>query len=206
MASSKTTAARREEGPRRFPGAPVAADVLLSIVSGLAAFVIAGVTEWVAIRLLGADPTELDWVSDLVLSVAFASAVFLRFRLKATQAERSRLERAQLVLDTQLRIAAEIQRRLIPPPPPSSAGCRWAARLQPAGQVGGDFYDFIRVGPDSLVAVVADISGKGVPAALLMAATQATLRDIARELKTRGTYDAFTTHALAFEEVNELMK
>lgn len=167
--------------PHRVP-----LDLAVSALSGVAIFVIAGVAELGAIRLAGVDPQRLDWVSDGILAVAFATAVFLRMRLQASRTEMSRLERAHLILDTQLAIAADIQRRILPSPPGPRGGCRWAARLQPAGKVGGDFYDFIETGPDSVFAVVADISGKGIPAALLLASTRALLRNIARSTQDPG--------------------
>ena len=161
--------------PPRVPG-----DVAISVLAGAVVFLVAGGAELAAVRLLGVDPQKLDWVSDVILSSAFATAFFLRRRLQASRNEMSRLERERLVLDTQLAVAADIQRRILPSAPWRGGGCRWAGRLRPAGRVGGDFYDFVESGPDSILVVVADISGKGIPAALLLASTRTLFRSIAR--------------------------
>src|SRR5262245_1624885 len=95
----------------------VPSDVAVSVVSGIVVFVMAGGAEVAAVRLLGVDPQKLDWVSDVILSAAFATALFLRRRLQASRTEMSRLERERLVLDTQLAVAADIQRRILPSGP-----------------------------------------------------------------------------------------
>ncbi len=85
------------------------------------------------------------------------------------QRERHRLE-------NELAIAREVQTQLFPPELPSMPGVELEAICRPARMVSGDYYDFIRIGPTRLAIVLADISGKGISAALLMASLQATLR------------------------------
>ncbi len=85
------------------------------------------------------------------------------------QRERQRLE-------NELAIAREVQTQLFPPELPSLPGVELEAICRPARMVSGDYYDFIRIGPTRLAIVLADISGKGISAALLMASLQATLR------------------------------
>lgn len=121
-------------------------------------------------------------ISDAVLAAAFGIAVYLGLNLRATRTRLSDLERAQLVMDTQLSLAAQIQRHLLPRIPVESNGVRWAARLEPAYRVGGDFYDFLPGEGDSLF-VVGDVSGKGVPAALLQASAHSLFRMFARETR-----------------------
>lgn len=73
-------------------------------------------------------------------------------------------------------LARQIQLRLVPNIPPSIPSLDLAGLFRPASHVGGDFYDFI-VGPDhSLTFFVGDVSGKGIPAAMLMIITRAILR------------------------------
>ncbi len=60
----------------------------------------------------------------------------------------------------------------------------WHAAIQPAGKVGGDYYDFFPLGPDQMCVVLADVSGKGVPAAVFVSNTRAVLRAVAREGST----------------------
>lgn len=76
----------------------------------------------------------------------------------------------------ELELAREIQARLLPSHLPAPPGWEVAAFWQSAQEVGGDFYDFIEVAPNHLGIVVADVAGKGMPAALYMAVTRSLLR------------------------------
>lgn len=76
----------------------------------------------------------------------------------------------------ELEIAKEVQLRLFPQTVPPIATLDYAGVCIQARQVGGDYYDFLRLGQDRLGLVVGDISGKGIAAALLMANLQANLR------------------------------
>jgi serine phosphatase RsbU (regulator of sigma subunit) len=92
----------------------------------------------------------------------------------ATLLENLRLieqERQSALLRKELQIAASIQSQIIPQTLPQFAFAHLAARTIPCTGVGGDFYDVIPV-PDGFVAVVADVCGKGVPAALLASMVQ----------------------------------
>jgi len=80
-------------------------------------------------------------------------------------------EREFMVLRKELEIAASIQRQIIPQNLPEFTDVRLGARTVPRTGIGGDFYDVIPV-PDGFVAIVGDVCGKGVPAALLGAMTQ----------------------------------
>jgi sigma-B regulation protein RsbU (phosphoserine phosphatase) len=79
------------------------------------------------------------------------------------------------VLEEELNIARSIQLKLLPSEPPELERFEVAALSISSKQVGGDYYDFLRRGPYLAVAV-ADVSGKGFPASLLMATLQASLR------------------------------
>ncbi len=83
--------------------------------------------------------------------------------------------RAQ-ALDSELAAAAEIQRRLLPERDPVLPGFQIASRYIPHGTVGGDFFDFVTIKDQHLGIAIADVAGKGVPGAILMAATRAVLR------------------------------
>jgi len=91
--------------------------------------------------------------------------------LLAEQIERVRLAE-------QLQVAAQIQRRLLPCADPALDGYEVRGMSRPCYEIGGDYYDYLWRG-DRLALVVADVSGKGVGAALLMAAFQASLRTLA---------------------------
>lgn len=87
------------------------------------------------------------------------------------------MERSQKeAIDVELRLAREVQSSLLPLTPPQIFGYDIAGRTIPAKEVGGDYFDFIPIDSDKLSIVVADVSGKGLPASLLMANLQATLR------------------------------
>ncbi len=75
-------------------------------------------------------------------------------------------DRARRHLEEELAIARGIQHILLPSSLPETGWLRGAGYSSPSRQVGGDHYDLIRVGPDSWAAIVADVSGKGVSAAL----------------------------------------
>lgn len=79
-------------------------------------------------------------------------------------------------LQHEIAIASEVQQQLFPKRMPELPGLDLAALCRPARVVSGDYYDFIRLGPARVGIGVADISGKGISAALLMASLQAALR------------------------------
>ena len=80
---------------------------------------------------------------------------------------------------TELNIAAQIQNDMLPqtfPPFPHRREFDLYASMDPAREVGGDFYDFFMIDDDHLAMVIADVSGKGVPAALFMAISKSLLK------------------------------
>ena len=79
-------------------------------------------------------------------------------------------------LENELSIAHEVQQQLFPHSLPNVPGMEIEAICRPARVVSGDYYDFIRISPTRLAIALADISGKGISAALLMANVQAALR------------------------------
>lgn len=80
-------------------------------------------------------------------------------------------------LDQELAVARRIQLTLLPASTPDIPGWSFAATYQAAREVGGDFYDFVRDPAEQrLGLVIADVTGKGVPAALMMAYSRAVLR------------------------------
>lgn len=85
-------------------------------------------------------------------------------------------QRKRQRLENELSIAREVQEQLFPRSLPSLPGLQLGAICRPARTVSGDYYDFIRLGPERLGIALADISGKGISAALLMASLQASLR------------------------------
>jgi serine phosphatase RsbU (regulator of sigma subunit) len=83
-------------------------------------------------------------------------------------------------LTHEMRLARSIQQGLFPRQCPQVEGYTLAARCRPARETGGDFYDFVEFGDGRLGIVIADVAGKGMPAALLMANARSTWRAEAR--------------------------
>ena len=90
-------------------------------------------------------------------------------------------------VENELKIAAQIQRSILPsefPPFPEHDEFDLYAMMTPALEVGGDFYDFFFVDDDHLAVIIADVSDKGVPAALFMMISRTIFRSIARQHKS----------------------
>lgn len=79
-------------------------------------------------------------------------------------------------IEHELKIASDIQRKLLPSKSPHLAGFDIAGSYHPCQEVGGDFFDFIELSPTDLGIALGDVAGKGIPAALLMATVRTALR------------------------------
>jgi serine phosphatase RsbU (regulator of sigma subunit)/anti-sigma regulatory factor (Ser/Thr protein kinase) len=89
-------------------------------------------------------------------------------------------------IEQELAVARLIQQNFLPKALPEAPGWDVAADYRPAREVGGDFYDFIELPDRRLGIVVGDVTDKGVPAALVMAATRSVLRASAQRLVEPG--------------------
>ena len=98
-----------------------------------------------------------------------AASAIVNARLFAETLEAERYTR-------QIAYAGEVQRRMIPAEPPACEYLEIGAVYRPTFEVGGDFYDFIPLPKGNLGIGIADVSGKGVPASLLMASLRSALR------------------------------
>ena len=99
-----------------------------------------------------------------------------QFNRMAEGLERAReLEKERDRLEHELDLARRIQARLLPSMPPAVPGLDVAGLSESAREVGGDYYDHVDLGGGRLLLVIADVSGKGVPAALLMSGFRAAL-------------------------------
>jgi len=99
-------------------------------------------------------------------------------------------------LETQLEVARQVQLQLLPPRDPQIDGFDISAYNFPTEEVSGDYYDWVRIYDDQLGIVIADVSGKGVPAALLMAFLRASLR--------AATHIGYAPH-ISMSKVNYLL-
>lgn len=116
---------------------------------------------------------ETDY--SLAQSLAEQAALALQnLELMEFQIERNRME-------NDLSLASNIQGMLLPKQFPANPQLEFAALYLPAQKVGGDFYDCFDLGDGRVGVAIADVSGKGVPASLVMAICQSNLRHFARE-------------------------
>lgn len=86
------------------------------------------------------------------------------------------MEQSLIRMKEELRLAATIQSELLPKEPPTIPGYDIVGTSVPAQLVGGDYFDFVPITDKQLAITLGDVSGKGLPASLLMANLQATLR------------------------------
>jgi len=106
-------------------------------------------------------PDDFAMISGIAGQIAVAlKNTHLANEIKRTTEEQARLHR-------ELEIAAHVQKSILPADPPSLAGLDIGGVSIPAREIGGDFFDYISLGTDSLGATIADVSGKGLAAALL---------------------------------------
>ncbi len=107
-------------------------------------------------------------------ALALHNAAFLHLQLEKGQ------------LDLELSLASGIQQMLLPREMPRLAGLDIDARYKPAQRVGGDLFDFVPLPDGRLGVIVADVSGKGIPASLLMAICRTHVRQIATRHTSAG--------------------
>ena len=123
--------------------------------------------------LIAQKPISMDDVR-LVAQIARFAAI----KLETTRLREEAIEKR--LMDEEMRTASNIQRRLLPPAPAAIDGYTFAGMNQPSRTVSGDYYDFL-VRPDGhIYFVIADVSGKGVAAGLMMAGLQVAFRIFAK--------------------------
>jgi serine phosphatase RsbU (regulator of sigma subunit) len=114
---------------------------------------------------------------NLTAMVCFAFVVFVIQRYvgqREALAKTVQQQRDDLLKDVEL--AAQVQRLFLPPGKPAIPGLEIAGTMHPARGVGGDYYDHFSIDAHTTQVIIADVAGKGIPAALLMAATAAAMR------------------------------
>jgi phosphoserine phosphatase RsbU/P len=128
------------------------------------------------------------WVLGIIagiMGLVIVGNVFLRRQVKLrTEALKKTIAEKEKI-DSELAVAREIQLQLVPTNSqalPRRKEFDIYASLEPAREVGGDFYDYFFIDRNSLCLVVGDVSGKGVPAALFMAMTKTMIKSAARLL------------------------
>jgi sigma-B regulation protein RsbU (phosphoserine phosphatase) len=117
----------------------------------------------------GAEGTNFVQTLSNILIVAMENRKMTRQRL------------AEEAMRNEIRIAREVQAMLFPKKLPNDSDVAIHASYLPHSTIGGDYYDFVAIDEEQLLFCVADVSGKGVPASLLMSNFQAGLRTILRQ-------------------------
>jgi serine phosphatase RsbU (regulator of sigma subunit)/anti-sigma regulatory factor (Ser/Thr protein kinase) len=141
----------------------------------------------VGVLSLGPRRSEQEYSSDdlaLLTSLATQAAPALRVAQLVRQQQIEARERERVAQE--LRVARLIQQTLLPRAIPDLAGWQVVPYYEPAREVGGDFYDFIELGDGRIGLVIADVTDKGVPAALVMAMTRSILRAAAGRIDSPG--------------------
>jgi serine phosphatase RsbU (regulator of sigma subunit) len=119
----------------------------------------------------------LRLLANLSALVSFAFVVYLIQRYieqREALVKTVQQQRDGLLQDVEL--AAQVQRLFLPTGKPAIAGLEIAGMMRPARGVSGDYYDYIPIDAHTIQLVIADVAGKGVPAALLMSATAAAMQ------------------------------
>jgi serine phosphatase RsbU (regulator of sigma subunit)/anti-sigma regulatory factor (Ser/Thr protein kinase) len=153
--------------------------------------------ELVGLLNLGPRLSDQDYSTDdrkLLNSLAAQAAPALQVAqlVRRQEAEARSRER----IEQELRVATLIQQNFLPKQLPDLPGWHVSAYYRPAREVGGDFYDFVELPDGQIGLVIGDVTDKGVPAAMVMAATRSVLRASAQRVVSPGE---------VLGRVNELM-
>jgi sigma-B regulation protein RsbU (phosphoserine phosphatase) len=105
-----------------------------------------------------------------------SASVIEKARLRVEAEAKRRLELEKESLERELLLARDIQMRLVPDAPLLHGPWRAEGRLVPAKQVGGDLFDYFMIDDDRAALCIADVAGKGVPAALLVSTVASSIR------------------------------
>lgn len=149
--------------------------------------------EMLGALFVGKDVTqgfEKDDVEAISVYAAQAAIALENAQLFEEQLEKERLSR-------ELDIARAVQRKLLPQTLPQVRGLTIAASSVSAHEVGGDYYDFLRLDEERLAFIVADVSGKGTSAAFYMAELQGIFRSVSRLTSTPTDFLEQANFALA---------
>ena len=138
-----------------------------------------------AMRRGACDFVQKPWDNERLLEAVRKQAGAAAARAASRRRSRSEME-----------IARAVQQKLLPKPTRELATLKYAAHCAPAGDIGGDSYDFFDMGPSHMGFLLADVSGKGIGAAMLMAHLQAAFRS--RVSQSPGSVAAIV------QEVNRL--
>ncbi|OUU25601.1 MAG: hypothetical protein CBC04_06410 [Verrucomicrobia bacterium TMED44] len=129
--------------------------------------------------LVVANPANGLSFSQMDFSLISSLAEQAALAIKNSDAMNLRLEKSRI--DSDLHLASEVQELFLTHEFPEHKGIEIDAQYLPSAQVGGDFYDFYKLSSTKFAVCIADVSGKGVPASLLMAICQTNLRHFVKK-------------------------
>jgi serine phosphatase RsbU (regulator of sigma subunit)/predicted ester cyclase len=143
-------------------------------------------------EFMGVAPTGMELKASAIVIHRIAEGKIVEEWSEGTgllEATRQRLEQERIErerIEQELLVARRIQQASLPKEVPELEGWEITPYYQPAWEVGGDFYDFLELPNGHVGLVVGDATGKGVPAALVMASARSTLRAIAQASESPG--------------------
>src|SRR5215211_1332753 len=135
--------------------------------------------------------TQIQEDSEFVVGLAnlvsqVATAIRMRREIQAREQRLKQEAHTRERIEQELRVARRIQHALLPEALPRLDGWKIARHYQPAREVGGDYYDFLELEDGLLGVIVGDATGKGMPAALVMATARGMLRAVAQTSNSPG--------------------
>ena len=163
----------------RFPYAlRLALQVMTLVVGTVAGSLAVLATQW---RYVLAQPRLIlvIMIINAVLAVFVGIGLHTYDRMRRQLEAQFRALRDKEALEREIEIAREVQFQLLPRTVPAVRGLELSGICLPAVGVGGDYYDYLPLPDERVGLVIADVSGKGIPAALLMAGLQASVRSLA---------------------------
>jgi sigma-B regulation protein RsbU (phosphoserine phosphatase) len=148
---------------------------------------------WLATYFLVGAPysrtSVLVWnlAGEAVIYAAFAWGLgLLHERMHAERLLAERLALANDRLEREAQLVARLQSDMLPPAPPGLPGYRWSIRYEPSARAGGDYYEFLLHADGRVGVLIADATGHGASAAVLMAMARSAFFMAARDLRVPG--------------------
>ncbi len=145
-------------------------------------------------------------MAGLLVLIILVGGVYVRRRIAKLE-EKHREEKELAQVNNELQMAKRIQTSALPhkfPPFPDRTEFELYASMDPAKEVGGDFYDFFLIDEDHLCLVIADVSGKGIPAALYMMNAKTALKNHASTNQSAAEILVNSNNALYDDDVTKM--
>jgi serine phosphatase RsbU (regulator of sigma subunit)/predicted ATPase/Tfp pilus assembly protein PilF len=179
----------------KLPKSPLSEVQISPVITQLASSAKLTVSEVEVLQLITQGLTNAQIAARLLIQADTVNAhVSSIFNKLVQEQQEAALERERVEQD--LLVARRIQHSLLPKEVPAFPGWQIATHYQPAREVGGDFYDFFPFADGRLGLAIGDVSGKGIPAALVMATTHSILHAVAKAAASPGAVLGQTNNTL----------